>query len=494
MTNTAVIYCRVSKDEQATNYSLGEQERLCLEYAQRHRFPVAEIYREDFSGAKPDRPEMDRLLDRARDGKYQHMIVADVDRFARTAFAQFILEEELRRYGVQIHYVLNHFEDTPEGNLQKSILVSFAEFERAKIASRMQRGIEARLRSGKPVTGGGNGTYGYDYHDDELHINEFEASVVRLIYTWYVDEKLGTPAIARRLTEQGILTKTGKTKWSDNSVLQILKNAMYRGVHRYKQYEVPVPPIVAENVWYAAQEQRKKNRNKPKANAVSFYELSGHLVCTECGYRSQGWRTVGRKDRKTKTVYRYYRCPYNRHDKPIRMVNAKIIEPLVWSAICEFFSDLDKAAELILAEYESTDDHSRTQERIALLDTELQSIQQRRMKLLKLYEKTDNLAQDALLRMLNDLENQERIFGEELEQLRQEKPPITKDNVAALLESVKDELRELPHFTPENRRKFYDLFDVTVYWFKDASDIRIEGLFPPLLTTNTQLRVRWSCQ
>ena len=68
--HAAVIYCRASTDEQASNDSLGE-------HARKHLFKVVDVFTEGFSGAKPDRPGMNKLSGRARKGRYQHLIVAD---------------------------------------------------------------------------------------------------------------------------------------------------------------------------------------------------------------------------------------------------------------------------------------------------------------------------------------------------------------------------------------------------------------------------------
>lgn len=60
MNNVSILYCRVSRDEQAENYSLPDQERMTREYADQNGFHVLEVLKEDYSGAAIDRPEMQK--------------------------------------------------------------------------------------------------------------------------------------------------------------------------------------------------------------------------------------------------------------------------------------------------------------------------------------------------------------------------------------------------------------------------------------------------
>lgn len=59
-------------------------------------------------------------------------------------------------------------------------------------------------------------------------INEEEATIVRLIYTLFLEGK--TPAgICRYLDSQGVPTPSGKTKWSQTTVNSMLANEKYKG-------------------------------------------------------------------------------------------------------------------------------------------------------------------------------------------------------------------------------------------------------------------------
>ena len=86
-TKNCLIYCRVSTDKQAQqNESLGQQEKLCREIAQRRGFTVIGVYRETESGRK--REERKRLMAlysfiKENVGLVQYIIFRDIDRVTR---------------------------------------------------------------------------------------------------------------------------------------------------------------------------------------------------------------------------------------------------------------------------------------------------------------------------------------------------------------------------------------------------------------------------
>ena len=60
-----------------------------------------------------------------------------------------------------------------------------------------------------------------------ISINEEEAKIVRYIFKRYLEGNGGS-VIGRELEEQGYITPRGKTKWSDTTVLEIIKNCRRR--------------------------------------------------------------------------------------------------------------------------------------------------------------------------------------------------------------------------------------------------------------------------
>ena len=66
MTKGVAIYCRVSRDEQAENWSLPTQEDACRKYTEERGCEVVGVWKEDFTGTQLDRPELNEIMHATR--------------------------------------------------------------------------------------------------------------------------------------------------------------------------------------------------------------------------------------------------------------------------------------------------------------------------------------------------------------------------------------------------------------------------------------------
>ena len=119
MTKRAVIYARVSTDEQTKGYSLPTQLEACRKYAAERGYEISAEFRDDHTGASLDRPGLNQLREFVAAASIEVMVVYDVDRLARKSVYQMLIEEEMNRQGVTVEYVNGQYADTDEGRLQK---------------------------------------------------------------------------------------------------------------------------------------------------------------------------------------------------------------------------------------------------------------------------------------------------------------------------------------------------------------------------------------
>lgn len=126
-------YVRVSTKGQEEGNSIEDQQQQIL-----NRYPDSEIIIESASGAK-ERGLFNALLARIRDNDL--LAVTTLDRFCRTTKEGLQYIDRLRKRGVIIHIMnMGVIEDTVMGRLIVTNLLAFAEFERAMIIERTQRG------------------------------------------------------------------------------------------------------------------------------------------------------------------------------------------------------------------------------------------------------------------------------------------------------------------------------------------------------------------
>src|SRR4051812_29465122 len=96
----AIIYTRVSSEEQVSNLSLEVQEKTCRDYCVRNGWAVEAVYREEGESAKTaDRTVLRTLLAdlRARPGVVEYVVVYDTSRFARDVYVHASLKQLLMK-------------------------------------------------------------------------------------------------------------------------------------------------------------------------------------------------------------------------------------------------------------------------------------------------------------------------------------------------------------------------------------------------------------
>src|SRR2546428_12702512 len=107
------------------------------------------IYRDDgYSGAKLNRPGLDRLRDRATMGAFERVLLTAPDRLARNYVHQMVLLEALTQHGGHAEVLERPMRDDPHDQLLLQIRGAVAEYERTLMADRMRRGRQAKVRSG----------------------------------------------------------------------------------------------------------------------------------------------------------------------------------------------------------------------------------------------------------------------------------------------------------------------------------------------------------
>jgi site-specific DNA recombinase len=301
-------YRRASTDEANQPYSLDAQEQRLSAYTQAQPgWTFVGDYVERASAKDVEgRPQLQRLLDDAAADKFDLVLVARLDRWSRNLVDCLDTVDFLTEHGVAFHSASEHFDtSTPTGVLLLQMLGMFAQFERATIIDRIQKGNAAKLAKGLPLTG----RVGYGLRvTDKGKLKEDPATigVVRRIFDEYVNHKHGAKTIAASLNEDGIPTG-GKAAWSADGVLRVLRNRAFVGEVRGQNRWHPGAhkPILDEDLFDAAQDLASK-RSVPAAAAAtnSDFILSGTITCARCGGSYVGTRGTS----SSKAVHRYYSC------------------------------------------------------------------------------------------------------------------------------------------------------------------------------------------
>src|SRR5215467_3047391 len=147
----AALYMRVST--KGHGQTTDTQALALQEYAQRRGFEIAGEYRDEgISGSKDSRPALDRLMKDARSRKFDVVIVARFDRFARSVSHLLRALEEFSHLGVDFVSVSEAIDtSTPMGRMVFTVLGAVAELERNLIKERVHMGISRARKQGKAL-------------------------------------------------------------------------------------------------------------------------------------------------------------------------------------------------------------------------------------------------------------------------------------------------------------------------------------------------------
>ncbi|HCO79982.1 MAG TPA: resolvase [Bacillus sp. (in: Bacteria)] len=315
----AVIYARVSTEEQATEgYSIKAQKDLLSHYAEKNKLTIIEDYIDEGKSGKSiaGRPQMIRLLDDAKQGKFEAVIVYKLDRLARKTRDSLEIVETLGNHGVQLISLSENIDTTtPHGKMFYTVLSSLAEMERDQIVGRVKMGMTQRAKEGK---WNGGQCFGYDVKDKKLVINEDEAKIVKEIFD-YADQGFGYKKMVGILNRKGYTTKR-RHEFSIGTLKGILDNPVYTGKIRFNQYEnwaekrrsrknkeaIIVDgehePIISIDLWERVQQKRSTRSFKAVQSDKPFI-LTKLLRCPQCGAGMVAGNVTARNKK-----YRYYKC------------------------------------------------------------------------------------------------------------------------------------------------------------------------------------------
>lgn len=292
-------YVRVSR----VGYRGGErfisasvQREQIAAYARLHGLKLLQVWEElDESGARADRAVLETVLERVERGASQGLVVARVDRFARSLLSGLLAIQRIEQAGGTFFSALDGLDmRTDTGRLVLRIMLSMAEWELDRISDQWSvakaRAVERGAYVVATVPPGYRKT-----RSGRLRIDPATAPVVAEAFRRRAE---GDPMleIARFLEDNHVATGRKNPGWSVTSATRVLSCRAYIGVVHYGGHvnERAHPPLIDRATWEAAQRPRRTKAPLRYATAL----LAGLVRCAGCGMtmsparRFQGGRAV----------------------------------------------------------------------------------------------------------------------------------------------------------------------------------------------------------
>lgn len=357
----AGIYVRLSKDDERAGESLSiENQKLILtKYVNEEGWNIVDTYVDDgYSGTNFNRPGVTRLLDDAKTGKINLIIVKDLSRFGRNYIqvGQYI-DYIFPTYNIRF-IALNDNVDTFNADStamdMMPIMNVFNEWHAANTSNKIKAVIESNAKSGKYRST--FAAYGYTKGNDENRlpvIDEPAAAVVRRIFEMR-SQGISPRHIADKLNDEKVTipsdyryAKLGKPNprktshlWSADTVKQILRNPIYLGniyqlrttTVSYKNHKIVKKdkedwaitenthePIISQELWDKVKEIESSVSRGKCTKRHETTPLSGLMFCADCGEKMRlctNNTTNGSKKLPRKYIRHNYQCgAYSRFGK-----------------------------------------------------------------------------------------------------------------------------------------------------------------------------------
>lgn len=503
---------RTSTERQKDEQTIGVQKGLIETWAEENEAEIVDYYLDDgWSGELLARPELDRLRDDANKDLWDAVVWVDRDRVARKLSYQELIIDELREKRKDVIFLTEPLAIDPEGRILQQIKGVFAEYEKIKIAERMRRGKIRKARDKKLI--GHHAPYGYKYilktqeREGYFEIIESEAEIVRMVFHWVADEGFSIYRVVQELYKRGIAPpKKKKEHWTKSSVNRMLNRKDYIGISYYNRneavvprnpikiekykrvkkssrrvrpeedwFEIPVPRIIDDELFYRAKQRMKENFLYGKRNKKYEYLLTGKVMCA-CGAKRVG---DGDKD------HHYYRCAARIYNFPIEGekcefegVNAEILDAMTLNKVLELLAQktlIKSQAERWSEKQVETTDNS--QEKLKRLENTLETLTDEEKRYTRAYG-AKLMSFEQYRQEMQEVKAKRESIELEVNSFNERRPDteINLDNFEDICDTL---FYSLKHSLPERKKELLRELIVSIY-IKERRNALVNGRIPLL--------------
>ncbi len=332
------IYCRLSEEdrnkkiETDDSNSIQNQKAMLLEYSATHDWEVYDIYSDDnYTGSDRTRPEFNRLLEDARDHKFDIILCKSQSRFTRELeLVERYINGLFPLWGIRFVSLVDNADTANKGNKKSRQINGLVnEWYLEDMSENIRAVLTNRRKNGFHI--GAFALYGYKKDPDRkghLIIDEEAAAVVREVFTLF-SQGYGKTAIARMLNDRGVPNPTeykrlhglryqqpkrkNSTLWKYSAISDMLTNEIYIGnmvqgkygsiSYKTKQNK-PRPkedwyrvegthePIIEQDLWDRVQALIASRAKPFDIGTVGLFARK--VRCANCGYTMRSSKNRGK--------------------------------------------------------------------------------------------------------------------------------------------------------------------------------------------------------
>lgn len=228
----AALYSRVSTVGQGEEDRASIPEQICRieKYCDERGYSIADRYVDiGFPGASSKRPHFQRMLNDAKNNRFDVIVCWKADRLSRGMYPAAALMELIEPLGIGLEAVEEHLDMN-----YFAILAVVGKMEIDNIRARTQMGHEGRAKKGKME---GRAPFGYLYGKESGHyeVYEKEAGIVQWIFDLYTQGVPVTQIVAKLNLLQIPTKDNSRFGWTTSKVNSILSRSFYYGEGYYNR-------------------------------------------------------------------------------------------------------------------------------------------------------------------------------------------------------------------------------------------------------------------
>ena len=345
----AGLYYRLSQEDerQGESVSIDNQRTILRKYAEERGFTIHDEYIDDgVSGTTFQRPEVQRLLDDAKTGVINTIIVKDLSRFGRNYIevGQYV-DYVFPAFGIRFIAIQDNVdtENRDSGAMEMMPIMNvFNEWHAANTSKKIRAVRRSNAKEG--IYTAKKASYGYKMGTDKKRapvIDEETAPIVKRIFEMYASG-MSPRKISEILNLEGIpspatyaYTQSGQKPkpnvvglWTAVTIREMLNKIIYIGhmpqlrwtslsYKNHKRFRKDESewtvvynnhePIISQELWDKVQERKKSVAQGRKTKVGYTHPLSGFLFCADCGNKMKLCTSVSRKG----TRLYHFDCGYH---------------------------------------------------------------------------------------------------------------------------------------------------------------------------------------
>ena len=345
----AGLYYRLSQEDerQGESVSIDNQRTILRKYAEERGFEIHDEYIDDgISGTTFQRPEVQRLLDDAKTGVINTIIVKDLSRFGRNYIevGQYV-DYVFPAFGIRFIAIQDNVdtENRDSGAMEMMPIMNvFNEWHAANTSKKIRAVRRSNAKEG--IYTAKKASYGYKMGTDKKRapvVDEETAPIVKRIFEMYASG-ISPRKISEILNLEGIpspatyaYTQSGQKPkpnvvglWTAVTIREMLNKIIYIGhmpqlrwtslsYKNHKRFRKDESewtvvynnhePIISQELWDKVQERKKSVAQGRKTKVGYTHPLSGFLICADCGNKMKLCTSVSRKG----TRLYHFDCGYH---------------------------------------------------------------------------------------------------------------------------------------------------------------------------------------